>query len=221
MYQRLLRFILKIFYRLLYHRLAWTYDLVAWLVSVGLWSEWVRSVLDFLDGPRVLELGHGPGHLQAELHRRPGRFSNPVGLDRSPQMGRLALGRLRRLGLPTALLNAQAQALPFASQSFDQVVATFPTEYIADPHTLAEIHRVLAPAGSLVILPVAYITGRRLRDRLAAFLFRATGQAPHLDENALHHAAGPGFEVRIERKVLKSSLVLVIVAKKVPLPVQT
>jgi ubiquinone/menaquinone biosynthesis C-methylase UbiE len=209
-----MRFVLKIFYRLLYHRMAWTYDLVAWGVSVGLWREWVGTVVEFLDGPRVLELGHGPGHLQRELLHR-GAFRS-VGLDRSRQMGEMAIRRLRRQRLQPALVNGEAQSLPFKDASFDQVVATFPSEYIADPRTLAEVRRVLADQGSLVILPVAYITGKRVRDRAAAFLFRITGQAPPLDEQGLKSfAALAGFEVRVERKVLPTSKVLVVVAKKV------
>lgn len=55
--------ILKTFFYLLYHRFAWAYDFVATSVSVGMWDEWVFSVLPALEGPIVLELGHGPGHL--------------------------------------------------------------------------------------------------------------------------------------------------------------
>jgi ubiquinone/menaquinone biosynthesis C-methylase UbiE len=209
-----MRFVLKIFYRLLYHRMAWTYDLVAWGVSVGLWREWIGTVLEFLEGPRVLELGHGPGHLQRELLHR-GAFRS-VGLDLSRQMGEMAIRRLRRQNLQPALVNGEAQSLPFLDASFDQVVATFPSEYIADPHTLAEVRRVLADQGTLVILPAAYITGKRVRERAAAFLFRITGQAPQVDEQALKSfAAQGGFDVHLERRTLQTSIVLVIIARKV------
>lgn len=211
---RCMHWILKVFYRLLYHRMAWTYDAVAWFVSVGLWTEWVRSVLPYLEGARVLELGHGPGHLQMELQKRSGPGLT-VGLDRSLQMGKVARLRLRRKKIEPKLIQGESQSLPFSDQSFDQVVATFPTEYITDPNTLAEIWRVLAPHGSLIVLPAAYITGRRLRERLAAALFRATGQAPEWKDAALHPAWRAGFETRLEYLDLESSRLIVIVARKV------
>jgi len=57
------------------------------------------------------------------------------------------------------------------------VAATFPSEYIFEPQTLAEIRRVLRPGGKLVIIPSAWITGQGWLEQLAAELFRVTGQA--------------------------------------------
>jgi ubiquinone/menaquinone biosynthesis C-methylase UbiE len=78
---------------LLYNELAWAYDLVAWLVSFGQWKVWGRAAIPRLRGPRVLEIAHGPGHLLVAMHRA---GLEPVGLDFSPQMGRLARAKLRR-----------------------------------------------------------------------------------------------------------------------------
>ena len=60
---RLIFSLLRPVYYLLYHHFAWTYDLVADIVSLGQWKDWVRTALPYLDGC-VLELGYGPGHLQ-------------------------------------------------------------------------------------------------------------------------------------------------------------
>src|SRR5688572_31722362 len=87
----LIRRFMRVFFRLLYHPFAFTYDLVAAAVSFGHWRDWVMSVLPFIQGTRVLELGHGPGHLQHALLNR-GLFT--VGLDESAQMGLLARRRL-------------------------------------------------------------------------------------------------------------------------------
>ena len=51
---------LGFFFHLLYHPFAWAYDLIAWTVSLGRWKDWVESVVPFIKGMRVLELGHGP-----------------------------------------------------------------------------------------------------------------------------------------------------------------
>src|SRR5512139_2335915 len=85
--------LLRLFFRLLYHEFAFTYDLVAATVSFNRWKDWVMSALPFIEGRRVLEIGHGPGHLQRVLLSR-GLVA--VGIDESAQMGRLAQRNLRR-----------------------------------------------------------------------------------------------------------------------------
>lgn len=212
---RLLAPFMRLFFQLLYHQFAWTYDLVAATVSLGMWKDWVKAILPYLNGPRVLELGFGPGHLQAAMHHQGLR---PVGLDRSPQMTRQARRRLHKQGFTPALIHGAAQSMPFPSNCFDHVIATFPSEYIADPHTLAEIQRVLAPGGSADILLFAWITGKKPLERLAGWLFRFTGESPDWTDKALQPVQQAGFRVHAERIALKSSTLLLIRAKKEELP---
>lgn len=216
---RILVFFMRIFFNLLYHQMAWSYDWVASIVSVGKWNNWVLSVLPYLPGPRILELGHGPGHLQAALLKKldPKTLAlhgKVIGLDRSAQMGRIARKRLKHLKFSPLLVNGQAQQLPFATDLFDQVVATFPTEYIMQADTLNEIYRILIPGGTLVVLPVAWITGRTLPERAASWLFRITGQAPRFNPKAIEPATRAGFDARIERIELESSQLMVVFARK-------
>ena len=209
---RLVSIFLRFFFYLLYGPFAWIYDWVAAFVSLGLWKQWVLEVVSDLHGPRVLELGHGPGHLQIALAERD---IWSCGLDPSPQMGRLARNRLKDLGFRPNLINGLGQRLPFANGSFPQVVATFPTEYIMDTCTLAEVRRVLTPGGELIVMPVAWITGTRSLERAAALLFRVTGQAPEWDEQALAPALEAGFDLQVERRALESSELLFIHARKI------
>ena len=183
-------------FSLLYHQLAWTYDAVAWLVSFGKWRAWGRTALPHLIGERVLELGHGPGHLLATLVSQ---GFKPMGLDLSPHMSRLARKRLRRLGLAgLPLVRAPAQELPFAANAFDSVVATFPTPFIVQPDTLAEIARVLRPAGRLVIVAGARLTGRDPLSRFVEWLYRLTGQREiPAGDTWLEPFAQAGFSVRV------------------------
>jgi ubiquinone/menaquinone biosynthesis C-methylase UbiE len=207
---------MRAFFANLYTQMAWTYDLVAAVVSVGMWTSWVRSALAYLDGPQVLELGHGPGHLQIAFNQRAQGLPNSqiTGLDKSIQMGSLAYRRLSKQGFNPRLVHGDAQMLPFPNESFNQVVATFPSEYISSPDTLEEVRRVLAPGGQLIVLPVAWITGQGLLHRLAAKLFQATGQAPEWDDRYLEPARERGFEVQVERLTIKASEVLVLVINK-------
>lgn len=207
--------LLRFFFYHFYHAFAWTYDLISWVVSVGRWRDWLLTALPYMGGPRVLELGHGPGHLQVAL-RQKGLVA--FGLDESRQMGRLTLERLARIALPVALTRGHAQSLPFAVGCFDNVVATFPTNYIFEQRTLDEIFRVLRPGGRLVVVPMAWILGRGLLDRAAIWLFRVTGQGGELTELLKERIQLPfketGFRVRVEMVEKRLSTVLVIVAEK-------
>lgn len=125
----------------LYAELAWSYNLVSWLVSLGWWDRWRAVALLYVQGPRVLEIGFGTGEL---LPRLAARMPLPFGLELSPAMHRQARRKLRQLGLSVPLVQARAQAMPFADHSFDTLVATFPAPYILEPTTLAECARLLA-----------------------------------------------------------------------------
>ncbi len=122
---RLIQIILRPIFYLLYHQFAWAYDLVAAIVSLGRWQEWVHTALPYISG-RVLEIGFGPGHLQISLNEK---IIPTFGLDESPQMGRQAARRIKKAGAIARLTRGYAQSIPFAGEAFDSVVATFPAEY--------------------------------------------------------------------------------------------
>ena len=209
--KRLLQRILRVFFTQLYNAFAWSYDLVAWIVSLGKWDDWVAVAADEIEGPRVLELGHGPGHLQVILAEK-GIMT--TGIDLSPQMGRIAARNLHKANLVVRLLQSQAQKLPFRSATFQQVTATFPSEYIFEPNTLSEAYRVLVPGGQLVVLPVAWITGDKWYERFAAWLFKITGQAPIPNKKIIQPFKNAGFSVS-EKWIKKEGWeAFIILAKK-------
>lgn len=178
MISRVFNAILRIFFHLLYHQFAWSYDWVANLVSIGRWQTWVYSVIPYLDGRRVLELGCGPGHLLGKYASMGGQI---YGLDASPQMLRQARRNLSESNHRTNLVQSSAVDLPFSKNSFPVIVATFPTNYIFDVETLEQAWRVLDPNGQLVILLAAWITGDNFLDKLAAWLFSITGESHEKD----------------------------------------
>jgi ubiquinone/menaquinone biosynthesis C-methylase UbiE len=213
-FMRLILFLLRPFYYLLYHQFSWTYDLVAATVSLGRWQDWVHSAIPFLNG-RVLEIGFGPGHLQQTLLERQ---IPTFGVDESPQMARQANRRLRKKGANPCIIRGYAQHLPFSYETFDTVVATFPSEYIFNSQTLKEAWRILASDGRLIILPMAWITGTRPLERLASWLFRVTGEAPgkpgNISADLRERFLRLGFAAHSEIVKQKRSRVLVIVAEK-------
>lgn len=183
-YQRIIRWAFERFYR----EFAWTYDTVAALVSWGYWPSWVRTTLPFLRGD-VLELGCGTGYLQNALaDLSAGRFV--VGCDRSAQMIRRTK---RRVG-SAQVVQADVTALPIHDACFDTVVATFPTDYIAQPATLAEVRRLLRPGGQLVVLVGAQLAGDGLYAHLVALAYRLTlQQAPQRPATTKGHDLIDGY----------------------------
>jgi SAM-dependent methyltransferase len=222
-----MRSFLRFFFYLLYHPFAFAYDLVAATVSLGRWKDWVTSVVPFLEGTRILEIGHGPGHLQRILLSR-NLFA--VGLDESAPMGRLARRNLKHALASNSstkpgdytkikLVRGLAPYLPFPNGSFDTLVATFPADYILEPLMIEEAHRILRGGGRFVILPGASLLGRGLMDRLMALIFRITGQtAPNIEEIIQERSkaafAKSKFDPEFHELEIRSSRVFILVVTK-------
>lgn len=212
-------------FRLLYQELAWTYDWVSWLVSLGEWRRWQAAALPYVQGPNILEIGHGPGHLLVALKQAEYAV---FGVDLSSQMGRQARRRLRRQGFVADLVRSKVQTLPFRPGSFQTVLSTFPTEYIVDPATLAAVHRVLVANGRFIIVPEGHLTGRGTLHRIIDWLFRITGQRdgafsvdeaqhwphPELWEPFRQRFVAAGFALQVEQVKLVRSVVTVFIAEK-------
>jgi ubiquinone/menaquinone biosynthesis C-methylase UbiE len=200
----------KFGFQLLYHQFAFTYDAVAWFVSLGQWQAWGRTALKRVRGQRVLEIGHGPGHLLIALARS-GRHS--IGIDLSPQMIRLAQRNIRQAGVNVPQVQCRAQALPFRSGTFDSTVSTFPTDYIANPTTLREVQRVTNEQGRLIVVVGAQLIGRTPSKVFIEWLYRITGQrdAKFAEQSIFDQV---GMPAQIEIETIGASTVTLIVADK-------
>jgi ubiquinone/menaquinone biosynthesis C-methylase UbiE len=125
----------------LYNELAWAYDPISWAVSLGHWAAWQEAVFAHVTGTRVLEIGFGTGELLIKLARRD---FTVIGLELSYAMHKITSAKLGRHGLLSlSRVRGKAQQLPFASEYFDTVIATFPAQYVFEPDTLGEVARVL------------------------------------------------------------------------------
>lgn len=210
------RRIVKFGFRLLYNELAFTYDTVSVIVSVGAWRCWQRAALKHLGvgpGAHVLELAHGTGNLQLDLHAA---GYHPLGHDLSPQMGQIARRKLQHAGRSIALTRGVAQRLPFPSTAFDAVVCTFPTGFIIDPAALSEVRRVLKPQGRFVIVPNGVLTGGSPLDAGLEWLYRVTGQRDEGSFDFKIFFRAHGFEADVIQENCRRSAATVIIAHKMP-----
>ncbi len=209
---RLLARFLEFFFHHLYHGFAFAYDFVAAAVSFGQWIKWTETTLPFIEGTRVLELGHGPGHLQRILLDR---GLDAFGMDESSQMSRLARRRILQSGYAQInLVRGLGQTLPFAAESFDSIVATFPAPYIAEARTLSEARRVLRNGGCFIVLIAAWP-----KSRILQWVYRVTSQSPAegvaiLKEKVTALLAHAGFKANAQIVEVKSASLLIVVAEK-------
>ena len=135
---------------------ALVYDL---LTAQRFWRDQIASVLGYVEGRRplrVLDLGCGPGVSTFVLAERLGGDSDLVGVDLAHKMVARAQRHHRRYH--AALTNvrfeqADATRLPHDEGSFDLAVGHSFLYLVPDrPAVLAEVRRVLAPGGTLVLM---------------------------------------------------------------------
>jgi demethylmenaquinone methyltransferase/2-methoxy-6-polyprenyl-1,4-benzoquinol methylase len=149
--------------REMFSRIARRYDRINHILSLNSDRGWRRQAAGAVAAGRrrVLDLACGTGDLYFELKRR-GRAA--VGADFCLDM--LALARRKARAASADLVCADALALPFPDGSFDAVTVAFGVRNFADLGAgLAEVRRVLAPGGRIVVLEFS-----RPRGPLAPFL---------------------------------------------------
>jgi demethylmenaquinone methyltransferase / 2-methoxy-6-polyprenyl-1,4-benzoquinol methylase len=141
--------------RAMFSRLAWRYDLINDLMSLGMHRRWkretVRLALSGRTRPRVLDLCCGSGDL---CFLAEGRGAGRVtGADFTLPMLAVARRRAAACSSRSRFVQADALALPFAAASFDVITISYGLRNIADiARALGEMRRVLAPGGRAVVL---------------------------------------------------------------------
>lgn len=140
-----------------FESVAFRYDLMNDLMSFGLHRVWKRAftlLAQLREGQRVLDLAGGTGDLAQLVRSRIGPDGQVVLCDISS--GMLTQGRDRLLdeGLTDIpVVQGDASALPFESESFDRILVGFGLRNFTDPSAcLREMHRILRPGGLALVL---------------------------------------------------------------------
>jgi len=137
------------------------YDLMNDVMSAGLhraWKAYTVQVANLKPGERVLDIAGGTGDLSRAFARKVGETGLVVHTDINEAMLRQGRDRLLDEGLilPTSL--ADAEKLPFKSESFDLVSVAFGLRNMTHKDlALAEMCRVLKPGGRLLVLEFSRI----------------------------------------------------------------
>jgi ubiquinone/menaquinone biosynthesis C-methylase UbiE len=148
------------------------------------WSQWVFEQLRLAPAMQVLEIGGGPGGLWHENRQRLLRLNLPlkhewratlaqVEITFTDQSTGMIAQAISMLGdLPHFRFGvADAQMLPFATASFDVVIANHMLYHVPDRgKALAEVRRVLRPTGRFFAATNDRTHMQELRDLAEAFM---------------------------------------------------
>ncbi|MDP9255868.1 MAG: class I SAM-dependent methyltransferase [Actinomycetota bacterium] len=135
----------------IFTNIAESYDRAAAILSLGQDPRWRRALVAAIDArstDRVLDVATGTGMVALALHDRYGCAI--VGLDQSADMLRVAR---TRNGVFEAIVQADAERLPFADAAFDHLSFTYLLRYVDDPAaTMRELARVVKPGGRIAMV---------------------------------------------------------------------
>jgi ubiquinone/menaquinone biosynthesis C-methylase UbiE len=111
----------------------------------------------------ILEVAPGPGYFATELAKL-GKYCI-TGLDLSRSFVAMATANAGAAGLSIAFRQGNAAAMPFADASFDFIYCSAAFKNFAKPVTaLDEMHRVLRPGGTALVVDLARDTPRGVID---------------------------------------------------------
>lgn len=145
--------------------------------------------------------------------QRARRVSNLQNNEKTSSQHGIASSGDALLAMTGNLTRGLGQQLPFASGSFDSVIATFPAEYITEARTLSEVRRCLSDGGRFIVLPAAMPKSGFLE-----WLYRVTGETP---SNALEFIrermekpfVQAGFDVETHLIERESGTLVILVGK--------
>ena len=124
-----------------------------------LWKIWLKKVIPFIEGPKVLEVSFGTGYLMANY----AKDYHTYGIDYSDQMIQITTGKLKEKGLTASISKGKVEHLPYPNNTFDTVINTMAfTGYPNGDKALSEMKRVLKKDGKLLLLDFDYPSDKNI-----------------------------------------------------------
>lgn len=157
-------------------------------------------------GERVLDIAAGSGNAAIEAVARGAAVTAS---DLTPAMIALGSVRTAALGLDVPWVEADAQALPFADDSFDLAISVFGAMFAPDPaRVAAEMARVVRPGGRVAMAAWAPVGFNEALGRAVAAALDLPPDAPDPndwgdEEIARARFAAAGITIRTELRTLR------------------
>lgn len=198
-----------------FHSVAAKYDIMNDVMSLGIHRLWKRFTLDcsgVRPGQHVLDLAGGTGDIAALFSRRVGPSGKVVLADINESMLNVGRDKLRDLGLITNIefVQANAEALPFADNSFDIISIGFGLRNVTDKAAaLKSMFRVLKPGGRLLVLEFSKPEQQwlsKVYDMYSFKLLPAMGQLIANDKESYQYLA-ESIRMHPDQETLKTMMV--------------
>jgi len=181
-----------------FHSVAARYDLMNDLMSGGIHRLWKRFSIELSGvrpGHRVLDIAGGTGDLARQFAGRVGAEGEVVLADINASMLQMGRSKLLDAGVAGNLrfVQADAEQLPFADNSFDCVSIAFGLRNVTHKEkALKSMLRVLKPGGRLLVLEFSKPRHALLGKVYDAYSFRVLpklGQLVAGDEDSYRYLA--------------------------------
>lgn len=141
-----------------FHSVAAKYDVMNDFMSFGIHRLWKRFTIDasgVRPGHKVLDLAGGTGDLSGKFAELVGPTGQVILADINDSMLRVGQEKLRNKGIVGNInyVQANAEELPFADNTFDIITIAFGLRNVTDKDkALRSMYRVLKPGGRLLVL---------------------------------------------------------------------
>ncbi|WP_395336176.1 class I SAM-dependent methyltransferase [Novosphingobium sp. BL-8H] len=157
--------------------------------------DWLRDVIGVRPGARILEVGAGTGKFVPTLQAAGGDI---IAVEPIAEMRE----QLQSAFPDVMALAGSADAIPLADASVDAVVCAQAFHWFATPEAVAEMRRVLKPAGVLGLIWNGRDENVPWVATLSEITDRREGDTPRYRTGAWRNAfPAPGFELVDERHV--------------------
>jgi len=205
--------------RKMFNTIAGRYDFMNRLLTMRIDVLWRRKAVRLVkDYPHetILDLATGTGDFAIELAKlKPIRIT---GIDIAEKMLEIGREKVKQKGLSgkIELMEADSENLPFPDNSFDLASSAFGVRNFENLNKgLSEIHRVLKPGGSILVLEASEPSSRPLKKLYKAYMSKicpAIGGAfsenkayDYLNRSVAAFPSGKNFEAELVRAGFKDT----------------
>ena len=146
--------------RKLFDNIAPDYDKLNHILSLNIDKGWrkkaVKELLNAQEPLNVLDVACGTGDFTIEIAQKAPAGSKITGIDLSEGMMKIGREKIKAAGVDATMVQGDCEALPYDDFSFHRIAVGFGVRNFENLEVgLKEMHRVLTPAGKLVILELS------------------------------------------------------------------
>lgn len=154
-----------------YNWMARGYD--TFMIIFPLWKKWIKKVIPYIEGKKILEVSFGSGYLMTQYARD--EF-DIYGIDYNEKMLEITSKKILSKEINAKLSMANVEKLPFPDNTFDTVINTMAfTGYPNGDKAMSELKRVLKKGGKLLLVDFDYPKERNLMGYLIIRMWEKFG----------------------------------------------